>query len=41
VAHRLLTASTARFDAPVYQLDCRLGEVLIDSINSVEDTKGC
>lgn len=28
------------FDAKPTQLDCRRGEVAIDSINSVEDTKG-
>lgn len=29
-----------RFDVPISQLDCRKGEYMIDSINSVEDTKG-
>jgi Bardet-Biedl syndrome 5 protein len=29
-----------RFDAPPALLDCRKGEIVIDSINSVEDTKG-
>lgn len=28
------------FDAKPQQLECRRGEVAIDSINSVEDTKG-
>jgi hypothetical protein len=28
------------FDAKPNQLDCRRGEKIIDSINSVEDTKG-
>jgi hypothetical protein len=28
------------FDAKPQQLQCRRGEVAIDSINSVEDTKG-
>lgn len=29
-----------RFDSPPEQMKCRKGEVAIDSINSVEDTKG-
>lgn len=29
-----------RFDSPPCQMQCRKGEVMIDSINSVEDTKG-
>lgn len=29
-----------RFDDPPHNLECRKGEILIDSINSVEDTKG-
>lgn len=29
-----------RFDVHPSQLDCRKGEVVIDSMNSVEDTKG-
>lgn len=29
-----------RFDAHPLQLECRKGEVIIDSMNSVEDTKG-
>lgn len=29
-----------RFDLPPAQMQCRKGEVVIDSINSVEDTKG-
>lgn len=29
-----------RFDSPPGQMHCRKGEVAIDSINSVEDTKG-
>lgn len=29
-----------RFDSPEMQLQCRSGEKIIDSINSVEDTKG-
>lgn len=28
------------FDLPSAQMQCRKGEVVIDSINSVEDTKG-
>jgi len=29
-----------RFDSPPAEMQCRKGEVVIDSINSVEDTKG-
>jgi Bardet-Biedl syndrome 5 protein len=29
-----------RFDSPEAHLQCRSGEKIIDSINSVEDTKG-
>lgn len=29
-----------RFDSPPGPMQCRKGEVVIDSINSVEDTKG-
>lgn len=29
-----------RFDSKPHFLDCRQGEIVIDSINSVEDTKG-
>jgi len=29
-----------RFDVPVVQLRPRKGEIVVDSINSVEDTKG-
>lgn len=29
-----------RFDSPPAEMQCRKGEVVVDSINSVEDTKG-
>lgn len=29
-----------RFDSPPGEMQCRKGEVVVDSINSVEDTKG-